>query len=40
MPQRLRVIGTVFGFNLLGALVLFLIISSAKEHVAGARHLQ
>jgi len=40
MPQRLRVIGTVFGFNVLGALVLFLIISSAKEHVAGARHLQ
>ena len=39
MPQRWRMIGTVFGFNVIGALVLFLLVSSAKEHVAGERHL-
>ncbi len=39
MPQRWRMIGTVFGFNVICALVLFLLVSSAKEHVAGERHL-
>lgn len=39
MPQRWRMVGTVFGFNVLGALVLFLLISGAKEHAAGSRHL-
>ncbi len=40
MPQRWTMVGTVFGFNVIGALVLFLLVSGMREHAAGNRHLQ
>ena len=40
LPQRWRTVGTVFGFNLIGALVLVLLISGLREHAAGSRRLR
>lgn len=37
MPQRLRNIATVFGFNLIFALIVFLVITGVREHAAGSR---
>lgn len=40
MPQRWRMIGTVFGFNVIGGLVLFLLISGVREHAAGSKRVR
>jgi len=37
MPQRWANIGTVFGFNVIGGLIIFLLVTGVREHAAGSR---
>jgi len=37
MPRRWSMIGTVFGFNIIGGLVIFLLVTGVREHAAGNR---
>jgi capsular polysaccharide transport system permease protein len=37
MPQRWASIGTVFGFNIIGGLIIFLLVTGVREHAAGSR---
>lgn len=37
MPQRWALAATVFGFNVIGGLIVFLLITGVREHTAGSR---
>lgn len=37
MPQRFRNIATIFGFNVIFALIVFLVVTGLREHAAGSR---
>ena len=40
MPQRWAMVGTVFGFNVIGGLIIFLLVTGVREHAAGSRRLR